>query len=334
MVRQEDSSPSYFDLSIYQVYQPENEKAEAKMGKEDLRRGRGYRLVYGTCGRTHSGECWGPSVQGCYRCGKPRHYANECAVGRGASSTYHSRGQSSVGDNVVPTATSHGRGRGGRSGTIAAYVHTEDANQSLSQARVYAVTRQEATTSPEIVTGIIPICRHDAYVLVDPGSTCSFISCVFALKMHCGIESLGHYICVLMPVGGVIMVNTTVRACSVMIYGTNVLVDLIVINLQDFDVILDMDWFSRNHIIVDCLTKEVKMVIDGEIKTMFTCDRKIVPTCLISATTALHLMKSGCDAYLMNVVHTRIVSIGVSEVPIVKEFPDVFPEELSRLPPQ
>ncbi|XP_048226268.1 uncharacterized protein LOC125368719 [Ricinus communis] len=166
---------------------------------------RGYRPVCGTCGRTNLGECWGPRVQACYRCEKPRHYGNECVVGRGAYSTYHSGGQSSVGDNVVPAVTGRGRGRGGKSGATTAYVHIEDANQSLLQARVYAVT------------------RHDAYVLVDPGSTCSFISWDFALKMHCGIESVGYDICVSMPGGGVTMVNTVVRACSVMICGTNML---------------------------------------------------------------------------------------------------------------
>ncbi|XP_048228301.1 uncharacterized protein LOC125369566 [Ricinus communis] len=252
------------------------------------------------------------------------------SAGRGASSTYHLGGQSNVGDNVVPTTTGRGRGRGGRSAQKDMSILKMRTNPYRSE----CMLRGEATTSPEIITGIIPICRHDAYVLVDLGSTCSFISCDFALKMHCAIESLGHDICVSMPAGGVIMVNTVVRACSVMICGTNMSVDLIVINLRDFDVILGMDWLSRNHVIVDCLTKEVKMVVDGEIKIVFTGDRKIVPTCLISAATAFHLMKFGCDAYLVNVVDTGIVSPGVSEVPIVKEFLDVFLEELPGLPPQ
>ncbi|XP_048235705.1 uncharacterized protein LOC125371214 [Ricinus communis] len=170
---------------------------------------RGYRPVDGTWGRTHLGECWGPRVQACYRCGKLGHYANECVVGRGASSTYHSGGQSSVGDNVVPTPTGRGRGKGGKSAATAAYVHIEDANQSLPQ------------LTPDLYV-------HSFHV-------------IFALRMHCGIESLGYDICALMPARGVMMVNTIVRTCSVMICGTNMSVDLIVINLRDFDVILGMD---------------------------------------------------------------------------------------------
>ena len=46
------------------------------------------------------------------------------------------------------------------------------------------------------------------------------------------------------------------------------------------------------------------------------------------------MTKSGCDAYLANVIDTTVVSLGVSDVPIVNEFLDVFPEELPGLPPQ
>ena len=48
--------------------------------------------------------------------------------------------------------------------------------EARTQARVYAVTRQDADADPYVVTGIIYILDHDAYTLVDPGATHSFES--------------------------------------------------------------------------------------------------------------------------------------------------------------
>ena len=48
--------------------------------------------------------------------------------------------------------------------------------EARTQARVYAVTQQDADPAPDVVTGIIPILDHDAYTLVDPGATHSFAS--------------------------------------------------------------------------------------------------------------------------------------------------------------
>ena len=45
-----------------------------------------------------------------------------------------------------------------------------------TQARVYAVTQQDADAAPDVVTGIISILDHDAYTLVDPRATHSFAS--------------------------------------------------------------------------------------------------------------------------------------------------------------
>ena len=55
------------------------------------------------------------------------------------------------------------------------------------------------------------------------------------------------------------------------------------INFHEFDVILEMDWLSKNHAIVDCQTKEVVMEIDGKLKTVIVGERKVIPNCLISA---------------------------------------------------
>ena len=47
---------------------------------------------------------------------------------------------------------------------------------TLVPARVYAITRDEATTSMDVITGKILITDNPAYVLIDQGATYSFIS--------------------------------------------------------------------------------------------------------------------------------------------------------------
>ncbi|KAA3466090.1 Gag-Pol polyprotein [Gossypium australe] len=49
--------------------------------------------------------------------------------------------------------------------------------------------------------------------------------------------------------------------------------------------------------------------------------------------TVLNHVKKGCEAYLAYVIDTKVTEKKVESVPVVCEFPDVFPEELSGLPP-
>ena len=69
-------------------------------------------------------------------------------------------------------------------------------------------------------------------------------------------------------------------------------------------------------------------------KIVMVGERKMVPNCLISVAAVFQLIRSGCEAYLANVIDTTMINPGVSEVPIVNEFVDVFPEDLPGLPPQ
>ncbi|KAK4395955.1 Transposon Ty3-G Gag-Pol polyprotein [Sesamum angolense] len=168
---------------------------------------------------------------------------------------------------------------------------------------------------------------------VNCGSTCSFISHDFASRVHASIESLGHDLCVSMPAGGVILVNTVVRSCPVIVEGVTLYANLVVINLIEFDIILGVDWLYCDHALVDCQTKEVAVEVSGQMKTIIMGERKVIPNCLIYDVTAFNLIKEGCEAYLASVHDVTKVSPGVSDVPVVREFPDVFPEELPGLPP-
>ncbi|KAL0412035.1 UNVERIFIED_CONTAM: hypothetical protein Slati_3793200 [Sesamum latifolium] len=276
------------------------------------------------CGRRHTGECWGAQPIVCYRCRQPGHIVRDCPTWRDNAKGPQTSESSSVGENSQRVGTSRGRGRGGRGSGNISMTSTWQSSQSQPQARVYAITKEQAPTAPEVITGSFSICNSSAHVLIDPGSSCSFISHDFASRVHASIEPLGHDLCVSMPAGGVILVNT--RSCPIVVEGVTLYADLIVINLIEFDVILGMDWLASNHALVDCQTKEVVVEVNGQMKTVIVGERKVIPNCLISAVTAFNLIKEGCEAYLASVYDTTKVSPGVLVVLVVREFPDVFPE--------
>jgi hypothetical protein len=53
---------------------------------------------------------------------------------------------------------------------------------------------------------------------------------------------------------------------------------------------------------------------------------------MISGMVARKLLKKGCTTYLAYVINSEKGKIGLFDIPIVREFPDVFPEELPGLP--
>ena len=54
----------------------------------------------------------------------------------------------------------------------------------MTQAKVFAVTQQDADTIPDVVTGMISVFDHDAHILIDPGATLSFISMGFMSNVN------------------------------------------------------------------------------------------------------------------------------------------------------
>ena len=59
--------------------------------------------------------------------------------------------------------------------------------------------------------------------------------------------------------------------------------------------------------------------------------REIAPS-LINAMTASKMPRKGCQGYLAFVVDRRQEGTRLEDIPIVKEFPDVFPNDISGLP--
>ncbi|KAL0297811.1 UNVERIFIED_CONTAM: hypothetical protein Sradi_6833200 [Sesamum radiatum] len=129
---------------------------------------------------------------------------------------------------------------------------------------------------------------------------------------------------VYLPVEGGVVVNSVRKGSIVRIGDVNLPVDLVVMDLKEFDVILGMDWLAQHRAVVDCYKKEVMIESSGKPKVVFVGDRQVVPVCVISAIEARRLMLEGCEAYLAHVIDAEKVSPTLEEIPVVRDFPEVF----------
>ena len=169
---------------------------------------------------------------------------------------------------------------------------------------------------------------HPAYVLIDPGSDRSFISIAFARHADRDLVPLEPELIVHTPLGQRLLRNTVYSRCEVWIGDAALEVDLIPLRIQDFDAILGMDWLSQYYAAIDCVRKVVTFQRPGEPEIVFTGERRILPSCIISAIETKRLLQKGCQAYLAHVIDRSVPGVSLEQVPVVREFPDVFPEEL------
>ncbi|KAL0543735.1 hypothetical protein IC582_018839 [Cucumis melo] len=123
-----------------------------------------------------------------------------------------------------------------------------------------------------------------------------------------------------------------VKACQIEIAGHVIEVTLIVLDMLDFDVILGMDWLAANHASIDCSRKEVTFNPPSLASFKFKGGgSKSLPQ-VISAIRASKLLSQGTWGILASVVDTREADVSLSSEPVVRDYPDVFPEELPGLP--
>ena len=197
---------------------------------------------------------------------------------------------------------------------------------------MYAITPQDADASNAVVAGITLVCSFSAMTLFDPGSTHSYVSRLFADRFERSPSTLEKPFIVGVPVGEPLDVKLVYRNCKVEINGMETLADLMVLDMDDFDALLGMDWLSSIHAVVDCHSKSVRFEIEKGLPE-FKGTEDSVSDGLIAAMRSLNLIDEKCWGFLAAVVEDKAEGVSLQEVPVVCEYPDVFPEDLPGLPP-
>ena len=93
-----------------------------------------------------------------------------------------------------------------------------------------------------------------------------------------------------------------------------------------------MDWLSKNHATMNCYEKCVVFEHEEGKKSTLQCDRSEVPVNLTSLMKASKLLKKGCQGYLVYVMNKEVALVELNQIPVIREFSDVFLGEFLGFP--
>ena len=167
---------------------------------------------------------------------------------------------------------------------------------------------EEIYEEPDAVAGKFRLNSISAFVLFDTGASHSFISKAIVDRNGFASENIGCPIKVSSP-GGDMIVSLGCRDLVIEIGKHKFPVNLIILNSQGLDVILGMDWMAKYEGVLDCAKRTVTLTTPEGKRIKFKSNFE-------SKGSKLNSLKG----------------VSMDSVPIVCEYPDVFPEELPRMP--
>nr|XP_027077038.1 uncharacterized protein LOC113700792 [Coffea arabica] len=78
----------------------------------------------------------------------------------------------------------------------------------------------------------------------------------------------------------------------------------------------------------------VELCIPGKATLKLDVRGRLASSALISGIRARKMLSKGGQGYLIFLINTPSDKVRLEDMPVVKEYPDMFPEELESLPPE
>ncbi|GJX65605.1 putative reverse transcriptase domain-containing protein [Tanacetum coccineum] len=246
-----------------------------------------------------------PKGNGCFECGAPGHFKRDCLK-----------------------------------------LKNKDGGNGNAQGWVYALWNAEkkgnASGNPDsnVVTGTFLLNNHYASILFDTGADRSFISTAFSSLIDIAPTPLENSYDVELADGKIVGINTIIRGCTLNFLDHPFNIDLMPVELGSFDVIIGMDWLRKYHAVIVCDEKLVQIPYGNETLVFHGDDsnyERESRLTIISCSKAQEYMARGCQIFLAHISakkeEDKSEGKQLKDVPIVRDFPEVFPEDLPGLPP-
>ncbi|GJT26144.1 putative reverse transcriptase domain-containing protein [Tanacetum coccineum] len=335
--RQAERKRKYDDLSQNNQNQQnrrQNTGQAYAAGNGDRKPYEGSKPLCSKCNGHHEA---GPCPPRCSNCNRVGHLARDCRI-RPANNNnnYRNNNNNQQGNGCFEC------GAQGHFKRNCPKLNNNDrgnqAGNNRAPAKVYAVGNAGANPD-NVVAGTFLLNNRYAYILFDTGADRSFVSTAFSTLLDIVPNTLDHGYNVELADGRIIGVNTILMGYTLNFLNHPFNINLMPVEMGSFDAIIGMDWLSKYSVVIDCAKKIVRIPSRSEILIVRgdgCSEGHRTRLNIISCTKVQKYLLKGSHVFLAHVTTKEIEDKSekkrLEDVPIVKDFPDVFPEDLSGLP--
>ncbi|GKF12478.1 putative reverse transcriptase domain-containing protein [Tanacetum coccineum] len=205
--------------------------------------------------------------------------------------------------------------KGNRPNQVAASKRGQGRRNQGNQARgrAFMLGAEEARQDPNIMTGTFTLNDHFAITLFDSGADYSFVSTTFISLLGLEPSNLGFRYEIEIASGQLVEIDKVIKGCKLEIKGHVFDIDLIPFGHRSFDMIISMDWLSNYKAEIICHEKVVRIPLPDSKVLRVVRDRPNEKARLLMSAKASDKKQE--------------------EVVMVRDFLEVFPDDLSGLPP-
>ncbi|GJY79721.1 putative reverse transcriptase domain-containing protein, partial [Tanacetum coccineum] len=182
-----------------------------------------------------------------------------------------------------------------------------------ARGRAFMLGAEEARQDLNIVTCTFILNDHFATTLFNSGVDYSFVSTTFIPLLGLEPSDLGFRYKIEIASGQLVEIDKVIKGCKLEIEGHVFDIDLIPFGHGSFDIIIGMDWLSNY-------------------KAGIICHEKVVRTPLLDGNV-LRVVGERPDEKGRLLMSVKASDKKQEEVVVVRDFPEVFSDDLSGLPP-
>ncbi|GJT71547.1 reverse transcriptase domain-containing protein [Tanacetum coccineum] len=239
---------------------------------------------------------------------------------------YRNKGPVTRSNLLLVTVTCHACGEKGHYAN-----QCQKTTNNNAQGRAYMLRDRNAHQNPNVVMGMFLLNQHLARVLFDSGADKSFVSISLASKLNISPIKIDTFYYIEMADGNLISTNTVIQGAILTLLNQPFKIDLMLIKLGSFDVVIGIDWLSKYHARIICDEKVVHIPLNGE-TLIIQGDQSKTRLNLISCIKTERYISRGCQVFVGQIMEKKSDEKRLEDIPVVREFPEVFPEDLSGLP--
>ncbi|GJY25620.1 putative reverse transcriptase domain-containing protein [Tanacetum coccineum] len=167
-----------------------------------------------------------------------------------------------------------------------------------ARGKAYVLGGGDANPDSNVVKGMFFLNNHYASMIFDSGADRSFMLTTFSTLLDVTLDTLDVSYAFELADGRISETNTVLRGCMLGLLDHPFNIDLMPVELGSFDVIIGMDWLANHHAVIVCDEKSMRNSLVTKKETEDKSEEK-----------------------------------RLEDVPTVRDFSEIFPEDLPGLPP-